>query len=169
MYIYIWICIYVYTQELKHPYSQSCTLSKPELWEKGFFPDTHELSLSHTRTLVLSLFPMHDLKLKKHSIKTRALEEYFTWRHTHSFTHTLSPSLTHNVKFKRHEVKARIVDEIFWSKETYTHRHTHTQTHTLSLSHTHFLKLKRYRDVGGWGRDPKKCTGRDWGMGSSTI
>jgi len=22
-------------------------------------------------------------------------------------------------------------------------------------------------EVGGWGRDPKKCTGRDWGMGSS--
>jgi len=27
----------------------------------------------------------------------------------------------------------------------------------------------RYREVGGWGRDPKECTGRDWGMGSSTI
>jgi len=26
-----------------------------------------------------------------------------------------------------------------------------------------------YREVGGWGRDPKKCTGRDWGMGASTI
>ena len=25
------------------------------------------------------------------------------------------------------------------------------------------------REVGGWGRDPKKGTGRDWGMGSSTI
>ena len=25
------------------------------------------------------------------------------------------------------------------------------------------------REVGGWGRDPKKCTGRDWGTGSSTI
>ena len=25
------------------------------------------------------------------------------------------------------------------------------------------------REVGGWGRDPKECTGRDWGMGSSTI
>ena len=25
------------------------------------------------------------------------------------------------------------------------------------------------REVGAWGRDPKKCTGRDWGMGSSTI
>ena len=25
------------------------------------------------------------------------------------------------------------------------------------------------REVGGWGRDPKKCTGRGWGMGSSTI
>ena len=24
-------------------------------------------------------------------------------------------------------------------------------------------------EVGGWGRDPKKCTGRDWGMGSTTI
>jgi len=24
-------------------------------------------------------------------------------------------------------------------------------------------------EVAGWGRDPKKCTGRDWGMGSSTI
>jgi len=26
-----------------------------------------------------------------------------------------------------------------------------------------------YREVGGWGRYPKKCTERDWGMGSSTI
>ena len=26
-----------------------------------------------------------------------------------------------------------------------------------------------HREVGGWGRDPQKCTGRDWGMGSSTI
>ena len=26
-----------------------------------------------------------------------------------------------------------------------------------------------YGEVGGWGRDPKKCTGRDWGMGSRTI
>ena len=25
------------------------------------------------------------------------------------------------------------------------------------------------REVGDWGRDPKKCTGRGWGMGSSTI
>ena len=24
-------------------------------------------------------------------------------------------------------------------------------------------------EVGGWGRDSKKCTGRDWSMGSSTI
>jgi len=25
------------------------------------------------------------------------------------------------------------------------------------------------REVGGWGQNPKKCTGRGWGMGSSTI
>jgi len=24
-------------------------------------------------------------------------------------------------------------------------------------------------EVGGWGQDPKNGTGRDWGMGSSTI
>ena len=30
-------------------------------------------------------------------------------------------------------------------------------------------KLNVYGEVGGWGRDPQKCTGRDWGMGSSTI
>jgi len=29
--------------------------------------------------------------------------------------------------------------------------------------------LDMFGEVGGWGRDPKKCTGRDWGMGSSTI
>jgi len=32
-----------------------------------------------------------------------------------------------------------------------------------------FKKSYVRREVGGWGRDPKKCTGRDWGMGSSTI
>ena len=25
------------------------------------------------------------------------------------------------------------------------------------------------QEVGGWGGDPKKCTGSIWGMGSSTI
>jgi len=31
------------------------------------------------------------------------------------------------------------------------------------------IQLAAAREVGGWGRDPKKCTRRDWGMGSSTI
>jgi len=31
------------------------------------------------------------------------------------------------------------------------------------------LFISSWGEVGGWGRDPKKCTGRDWGMGSSTI
>jgi len=26
-----------------------------------------------------------------------------------------------------------------------------------------------FGEVGGWGRDPKKCTGRGVGLGSSTI
>ena len=49
-------------------------------------------------------------------------------------------------------------------------------THNLNLSLTHSLSLSHCiqpvvagREVGGWGRDPQKCSGRDWGMGSSTI
>jgi len=34
--------------------------------------------------------------------------------------------------------------------------------------HWHW-EYSTWGEVGGWGRDPKKCTGRDWGMGSSTI
>jgi len=37
----------------------------------------------------------------------------------------------------------------------------------LRRSYRHDMML--YGEVGGWGRDPKKCTGRNWGMGSSTI
>ena len=43
--------------------------------------------------------------------------------------------------------------------------------HMSITPHTFWLWLESHsrREVGGWGRDPKKCTGRDWGMGSSTI
>ena len=45
-------------------------------------------------------------------------------------------------------------------------RHTLEQTGvSCSACARHTLQ----REVGGWGRDPKKCTGRDRGMGSSTI
>ena len=39
----------------------------------------------------------------------------------------------------------------------------------LSLASVVLRARMSSREVGGWGRDPKKCTGRDWGMGSSTI
>ena len=64
----------------------------------------------------------------------------------------------------------------------------HTATHCNTLQHTQEKEGKEGErhtrecmeetregerhtrgEVGGWGRDPKKCTGRDWGMGSSTI
>jgi len=34
---------------------------------------------------------------------------------------------------------------------------------------SYVLCIEREWEVGGWGRDPKKFTWRDWGMGSSTI
>ena len=46
-----------------------------------------------------------------------------------------------------------------------------TPTHeSRVMPHTYTIQLvDMRREVGGWGRDPKICTGRDWGMGSSTI
>ena len=67
-------------------------------------------------------------------------------------------------------------------------RHTDTHTNTdrqeeeedtcahaylQAYGHTTYLLLQNLhayiREVGGWGRDPKKCTGEGWGVGSSTI
>ena len=39
----------------------------------------------------------------------------------------------------------------------------------IRLMLTNDLLSCAWGEVGGWGRDPKKCTGRGWGMGSSTI
>ena len=47
-------------------------------------------------------------------------------------------------------------------------RHNRTPPTLLFMTQTH-TTYSSFREVGGWGRDPKKCTGRDWGMGSSTI
>ena len=68
--------------------------------------------------------------------------------------------------------------------DTPTHKHTHAQTHRhpniiikaciseISKNPKNYKKhsgVQQQREVEGWGGDPKKCTGRDWGMGSSTI
>jgi len=49
----------------------------------------------------------------------------------------------------------------------------HSNTLRITLLHTAARLFEILcvveREVGGWGRDPKKRTGRDWGMGSSTI
>ena len=59
-----------------------------------------------------------------------------------------------------------------------THNFPLTPTISLNIADSHLIfpwqllcwwKGVERREVGGWGRDPKKCTGRDWGMGSSTI
>jgi len=60
-------------------------------------------------------------------------------------------------------------------KKTYMHEERPiNETHIYEKrptpeSHTRIEKPCGEGEVGGWGRDPKKCMGRDWGMGSSTI
>ena len=55
--------------------------------------------------------------------------------------------------------------------QLYTHTRAIALSHAHACSHTYIYTVgsEVLREVGGWGRDPKKCTGRDWGMGSSTI
>ena len=48
------------------------------------------------------------------------------------------------------------------------HNHNTIVTHRANTIQTGLSRMIK-GEVGGWGRDPKKCTGRDWGMGSSTI
>jgi len=50
----------------------------------------------------------------------------------------------------------------YWNIDAYEKGHVHVMREI----HHH---ADYGREVGGWGRDPKKCTERDWGMGSSTI
>jgi len=50
----------------------------------------------------------------------------------------------------------------------YTCKYFHIQMYVCACV-TSISSAHPWREVGGWGRDPKKCTGRDWGMGSSTI
>jgi len=42
-------------------------------------------------------------------------------------------------------------------------------TFPMNISERRDARCEYIGEVGGWGRDPKKCTGKDWGMGSSTI
>jgi len=48
-------------------------------------------------------------------------------------------------------------------------KHSSSHPNVTNSHHELVIWISHYPEVGGWGRDPKKCTGRDWGMGSSTI
>ena len=54
----------------------------------------------------------------------------------------------------------------------YTYIFIYTYIHINKYTYIHIIRERKMvsrGEVGGWGQDPKKCTGRDWGMGSSTI
>ena len=66
---------------------------------------------------------------------------------------------------------ARCCGLVVWFRgNPYVHvsTHTHTRAQCMYIYIIHKSTAPR-REVGGWVRDPKKCTGRNWGMGSSTI
>ena len=100
--------------------------------------------------------------------------------HTHPHTHTYPHTPTHPNRFTQSYLLTPVdgADGAQILLQKTKHTHTHTHTHTLVHTHPHsctpthsYILTHSYTigEVGGWGRDPKKCTGRDWGMGSSAI
>ena len=85
----------------------------------------------------------------------------------------ISPFTTHTQRMHTHtHLRWGIYFALGHADKLGMYTHTHTHTHAFGyLFYTHTLRyIGVYtREVGGWGRDPKKCTGRGWGMGSSTI
>ena len=59
--------------------------------------------------------------------------------------------------------KSRLLDD------EYNHNTNSPANEKFVASGMQFLQSWADGEVGGWGRDQKKFTGRDWGMGSSTI
>jgi len=80
---------------------------------------------------------------------------------SHDYCNTLQHTATHCNTLQHTATDTKVTI-------TYIYIYSHM---CVARSHTEvsFTYTCVYREVGGWGRDPKKCTGRDWGMGSSTI
>ena len=82
---------------------------------------------------------------------------YITTFHGHLSRLVLTKPQTLNTKPKT----ARSCEEAYYTCYQKTCIFTHVSNIVLYCS--------EWWEVGGWGRDPKKCTGSIWGMGSSTI
>jgi len=72
--------------------------------------------------------------------------------------------LIHTWDMTRHDT------HMYISYSTYVISHICISHSSLQWLSSHlYVSHDSWWEVGDWGRDPKKCTGRDWGMGSSTI
>jgi len=119
-------------------------------------------TLTHTHTYTHTRTHTHTWVMRVRTLK-------HTYTHTRTHTHVLSHTNTHTNSLSHTH------------NDTHTHTHIHTHAHTYthnvvrcivdrdlirdSLMYINVLYVDPCGEVGGWGRDPKKCTGRDWGMG----
>ena len=91
--------------------------------------------------------------------------------------------MTHSLRDMTHLIYTTWLTSYLWH-DSCTRETWHLHNIQIPNDRTHFLARNwgannqtpatvstwvHHREVGGWGRDPKKCTGSIWGMGSSTI
>ena len=92
--------------------------------------------------------------------------------HTHCVTPTLIHARTHahaRTHTHKHTRKHAHAHTHHTTHNTHTHTHSYICIYIYICIHVYTYICYPIGEVGGWGRDPEKCTGRGWGMGSSTI
>jgi len=113
---------------------------------------------------------------RTHAYQTRGYVSRFLYTHTYVNTHPHppTPTYTHTGAFT-HTI--RLSKKMPSSSLTWKYVLSIFSDLVLMLAQDFFptseptseICAGLVREVGDWGRDPKRCTGRDWGMGSSTI
>jgi len=147
---------------------------------------THCNTLQHTATHCITLHhtASHCNTLQHTAIHCNTLQHTAThWIHepceAHRYT-VITRHGTHMIQscsiFQRFSHVSHKDSVIFRKSDLYlvallwqmnvTHMIQSCTTHKWVTSH---IMNAYVREVGGWGRDPKICTGRHWGMGPSTI
>ena len=148
--------------------SQCLNVSRVDKSRHGRFHETMEMEMRLVNSWDIATLSMRLLTLMRHSLfwdidETLSLLRH--WWDTLSFETLMRLFWDIECSWDIHETYIYV-----YMRHIYTYIWDSFETlMRLSLFWDIEYSWDIHREVGGWGRDPKKCTGRDWGMGSSTI
>ena len=164
----------IYSVTQCHPFYwyQSTLKVSPILWLNGIYTwHTQHVIYISTQPSTNSMSHLHITNSTSHLnlVADKPVITHPT-RHLH-INSTITNSMSHRRESLSH------LQMTLTQCNTLQHSATRYSYDILSTYHLQYsintiysiTQCHLFWEVGGWGRDPKKCTGRDWGMGSSTI